>query len=363
MFARKLGWLAAEGSALLLWARFGHPIALALASALILIPLASIPLNLYLRTKLRLKLSADSNLRKGSAGTITLTLENPTFLPVSLRCTLAVENLLTGEVRRKNLDLAPGKTTVTAGSYFCGRLRVQIERARIYDCFGLFGLGMRFREKCHITVQPDCFEMSLTISDAMSAASDAEVYAQHRPGQDLTETYQLREYVPGDSPRQIHWKLSGKLDRLIVRDPGLPITQDVLLFWERTGESPVPELSDAQAEILVSLGRSLLEESIPFQIGWNDGAENRCILHEIRELDDLIAVLPRLLSAAVCPQARHSGAALLTQTRPDVLCSHMVYLAADPAPEALDWQERGHLTVITSIDAENYPAQFRALTI
>ena len=363
MLARKLRWLAVEGSVLLLWARFGRPIALALAAALILIPLASIPLNLYLRKKLRLTLSAEPNLRKGSAGAVTLTLENPTILPVSLRCTLVVENLLTGEIRRENVDLAPGKTTVTAGSRFCGRLRVRTEKARLYDCFGLIGLGVSFREKCHITVQPDCFAMTLTIADAMASTADAEVYAQHRPGQDLTETYQLREYFPGDSPRQIHWKLSGKLDRLIVRDPGLPITQDVLLFWERTGEAADPNLTDAQAEIVVSLTRALLDESIPFQIGWNDGTENRCILHEIRELDDLIAVLPRLLSTAACPQARHSGAALLTQTRPDVLCSHMVYLAVTPAPEAMDWQESGHLTIITSIDAVNYPAQFGALTI
>lgn len=363
MLARKLGWLAAEGCLMLLWARFGSPIALALAAALILIPLASIPLNLYLRKKLRLTLSAEPNLRKGRAGTVTLTLENPTILPVSLRCTLVVENLLTGEIRRKKVDLAPGRTAVTAGSRFCGRLRVRTERARLYDCFGLFGLRVNFDQKCHITVQPDCFEMALTIADPMSSTADAEVYSQHRPGHDLTETYQLREYVPGDSPRQIHWKLSGKLDRLIVRDPGLPITQDVLLFWERTGEAADPNLTDAQAEIVVSLSRALLDESIPFQIGWNDGAENRCILHEIRELDDLIAVLPRLLSAAACPQARHSGAALLTHTRPDVLCSHIVYLAVDPAPEALDWQESGHLTIITSIDAEKYPAQFGALTI
>ena len=71
---------------------------------------------------------------------------------------------------------------------------------------------------------------------------DSDSYSQERPGADLTETFQIREYVPGDSMRQIHWKLSGKFDRLIVRDPALPITRNVLVFWERTGS---PEVSNA----------------------------------------------------------------------------------------------------------------------
>lgn len=371
MIIRKLGWLAAVGCLAVLWVRFGSGGALALAIALVLIPLASVPLNLFLREKIRLKLNAEPNLRKGAMGTVTVALENPNWLPADLTCRLKAENLLNGLTHRERLRFAGQTMATELRSDFCGRLRVTVEQAKLYDCFGLIGIRVRCREKCHITVQPEGFEMSISLAEELGGMAESEQYSQYRPGPDLTETFQLREYVPGDSPRQIHWKLSGKLDKLIVRDPGLPARQDVLLFWERTGDTETPETIDAQAEALVSIGRALLEQDVQFRLGWNDVTENRCILHEIRELEDLIAVLPRLLSARG-GRDRDSGAALLVQTRPDALCSHMVYMAHTPNPAVLDWQGHGHLTVLAvsegydaalRFDETNYPAQLSALVI
>ena len=362
MFARKISWLALECGLLALWIRFGSSAALAAATALVLIPLVSIPMNLYLKKKIRLKLTAEANLHKGDEAEVMLELDNPTAFPVSLSSVLTVENLLNGMILREKVHLTGGQTTRNLQSSYCGRLRLSVENARLYDCFGLIGIPLNRRETCHITVQPDGFETRITLDDHTGSGTDAEQYSQYRSGADLTETFQLREYVPGDSPRQIHWKLSGKLDRLIVRDPGLPVVQDVLLFWERTAPQETPGSLDAQAEVVVSLGRAMLEQDVQFRLGWNDTQENRCILHEIRQLDDLIAVLPRLLSARGGGREHHSGAALLMQTRPDVLCSHMVYVAGTPAPEIRDWHSFGILTIVTP-DETNYPAQLAALKL
>lgn len=51
---------------------------------------------------------------------------------------------------------------------------------------------------------------------------DSDTSSPDRRGSDLTEPFRLREYAPGDSLRQIHWKLSSKLDRLVIREPGMP---------------------------------------------------------------------------------------------------------------------------------------------
>ena len=372
MFARKLCWLAAEGCLLLLWVRFGSAAALALGAGLVLIPLLSLPLNLYLRTKIRWKLTAGSNLPKGKLGKVVLEPLNPTVLPVFLTCTLRVRNLLNGTQCRQRLLYTGQPLETEVISRHCGRLRLTLERARLCDCFGLIGIAVRCPEKWHITVQPDCFETVISLADTAGGMAESEQYSQYRPGSDLTETFQLREYVPGDSPRQIHWKLSGKLDRLIVRDPGLPVIQDVLLFWERTSPEETPGSADAQAESLVSIGRALLEQDVSFRLGWNDVEENRCVLHDIRDLDDLTAVLPRLLSARGGGFGCHGGAALLTQTRPDALCSHTVYLSHTPAPEAVEWDGCGRLTVIAAdggydgallFDETNYPAQLASLVL
>ena len=173
----------------------------------------------------------------------------------------------------------------------------------------------------------------------------AAAMSQERPGADLTETFQIREYVPGDSMRQIHWKLSGKFDRLIVRDPALPITRNVLVFWERTGQSGSVKRIDAQAETVVSACRSLSDSGVQFTLGWNDTDSNVCVLHEICGMEDLVGVIPRLLCAAGRKDGV-GGASLLVQTRPDALCGHMVYIGEEPCADVLQMQRLGHVTAL-----------------
>ena len=91
---------------------------------------------------------------------------------------------------------------------------------------------------------------SVYVSPDANCPDDSENYAPDRTGYDLAEVYALREYAPGDSLRQMHWKLSSKLDKLVVREPSLPVRRSVLVFWERT-QTAAPEQSDAQADVVI----------------------------------------------------------------------------------------------------------------
>ena len=48
-------------------------------------------------------------------------------------------------------------------------------------------------------------------------------YSGARPGDDPGETFDIREYQEGDSIRQIHWKLTGKLDKMMIRQRSFPV--------------------------------------------------------------------------------------------------------------------------------------------
>ncbi len=351
MIAMKLGWLALE--VLLLWcfAWFGSGVALALALLLILLPLCSIPISAYLRKKLEISIEAAVSQRKGDEGSITIKLQNPTvFAALRVRCDVVVQNQLNRETKKQRLVTwaAPKKVqkcSLRVGSEYCGRLRVWVPQVVLYDCFGIFGIRCKCTAVAHTAVQPETFEPNVVLVPNPSAADDSESYSQERPGSDLTETFQLREYVPGDSPRQIHWKLTNKFDKLIVRDPGLPISKNVLVFWERTGETRNPGLIDAQAEVVISLCRSLVDMGIQFTVGWNDTDRNLCITHRIREMDEFVGIIPRLLRATGA-ETGMSGAGLLMQTRPDALCAHMIYIAETPQSEVVDMQRYGHVTML-----------------
>lgn len=338
----------------LLWwcfAYFGSGAALALGLMLILVPLGTIPVSLVQKKKLAVKVEAAISQRKGDTGTISLKLENPTVFPVlRVCCDVIAKNQLNGEIltQRVSTWIFPGKAQICplqVESAFCGRLRVWVSQIVLYDCFGLFGIRCMCDSVTHMTIQPDTFEPTISLLPSPSSTDDSEAYSQEKPGPDLTETFQIREYVPGDSPRQIHWKLTNKFDKLIVRDPGLPVAKNVLVFWERTGESGDPALIDAQAEVVVSLCRSLVDNGISFTVGWNDTDRNLCIVHRIREMDEFVGIIPRLLRATGAKDAV-SGAALLMQTHPEALCAHMVYIAENTQSEVMDMQRYGHVTML-----------------
>ena len=372
MIPLKICWLVLEGLLTVFFLRFGSSEALGLAILLVLLPLGSLPVNLYVGKRLRFSFGGSINLRKKETGEVVLKILNPTGLPVlRLSCMVCTENQLNGQSSKLRIhSWIPGKTeqsvTFHTGSDYCGRLRISAPRVKLYDCFGLIGISCKTDAVYHVTVQPDTFEPDIALLPYANSIDESDVYAQDRPGSDLTETFQIREYTPGDSPRQVHWKLSGKFDRLIVRDPALPITRNVLLFWERTGQSGDPAILDAQAEVMVSLGKALLERSEQFTVGWNDTDRNLCILHEIQSMDDLVGVIPRLLRATGAKKGI-SGAELLLQTGSHALCAHMVYLAEQPQPGVLEMERYGHVTKLLCgkerltdgicFDAQNYIQQ------
>ena len=351
MIAMKLGWLVLEGLLFWFFLYFGSSGALALWGVLILIPLLSVPGNLMIRRSLEVAVDAGGSLRKGDEGSVTVKLRNPTVFPAfRVVCRITVDNQLNREQNTRQLftyvfPMKQQGATLALGSEYCGRLRIRVEKLKLYDCFGLIGIPCHTAATGYVTVQPETFEPVVQLNSDPNSTDDSDAYSQNRPGFDLTETYQIREYTPGDSPKQIHWKLTNKLDRLVVRDPGLPITRNVLVFWERTGETGDPALIDAQAEVVVSLCRSLMDSGIQFTLAWNDTQQNQLVRHFLKDMEELVAVIPRLLRAGGAKDSV-GGATLLLQTGADALCGHMVYIAQEPQSDVMELQRYGHVTML-----------------
>ena len=240
MAAGRLLWALLLAVLLALTLCTGSAAACAVCMLLLLLPLLALGCDVVCARHVRCALDAPVNLQKGAQGALRLTLQNGAALPVCRAvCRVEVQNLLTGEraLLRAACGLTPhGKQTVELqlSAAHAGRLRVHVDEVRLYDAFGLLGVRGAAQATAGVTVQPDTFRQQVIILPADAPRLDAERYAPDRPGPDLTEPFQIRDYAPGDSRRQILWKLSGKYDRLIVKDASLPVQQDILVFWERT---------------------------------------------------------------------------------------------------------------------------------
>ena len=375
MTLSRIGYALLLLTALALDVFCGSVMTLAPTLLLVLTPLVCLPLHVWAAKRLRLRLESPVNLEKGEAGTLRVTVDNGTWLPLSrIELRLRLSNTLTGqsEVRRCRLSArARGNNTAEyrTASAHCGHLAITADCCRIYDPFGIFGVRVRSVAPVQTTVQPKGFVQTIFVTSDANCPDDSESYAPDRPGADLSEVYQLREYHPGDSLRQMHWKLSSKLDQLVIREASLPVSRSVLVFWERT-QHAAPEQTDAQADVVITCCRSLLETGVQFTIAWNDAAERRCVSRQIRDLDELIGLMPRLLSARESEGL--SGAELFLRSCGEAALSHILYITGRVPEQAYELQQLGRLTVLSgdpadagaiSFDCAHYPEQLAELTI
>lgn len=204
-------------------------------------------------------------------------------------CQLLVVNELTGEETR--MVKATRKQPFVFPVPHCGRILVQVERLWLTDYLGVLPKRIPVEAVCRTTVLPETFPVEVDTRLLLSPADDSDFYEASRRGSDPTEIFQLREYVAGDPVRSIHWKLSSKLDQLIIKEPALPVDRSLLLYWDQRQGSPA--VLDTLAEAVFSLSQALSESGCAYTLGWMEDGMLR--LEEIPDLEALLEHLPLLL--------------------------------------------------------------------
>jgi len=287
-------------AALLLAAFFSGRPAFALAAAVpLLLTLVSFLLNLMVRRRLNLTLNLPPTAAKGSNIEASVSVSNGSRLPCGPALVrLAVKNGLTGETARLTLSisaspLSSGKACFSLSSDRCGYVRVSLERLLLTDWFGFLPLPVKAEATAGTAVLPDTFEPQVTVEVSPLAPEEEEEYSPDKPGFDYSETFQIREYREGDSLKQIHWKLSEKLDKAISRDPSLPVARSLLVFWDKNSAPAGPIGLDAMAEAVSSICQELSRQGLVYTLGYAD--RSGCTLEEVSGTDALLQLIPEAL--------------------------------------------------------------------
>ena len=95
-----------------------------------------------------------------------------------------------------------------------GAFSYKISELRIYDLFGFFHVTRKIDNSREVLIKPTpSMPHFMPDSNGIRARS---LRKSNSPG---SEIYDIREYNPGDSVKNIHWKISAKKDKLIVKEP------------------------------------------------------------------------------------------------------------------------------------------------
>ena len=317
----------------------------------------------YLRVSLCAQLSA----QKGETVEALLTVENDSVLTCAAVCLrVGCRNLLTGKQGERRLRFSvAGKQKRSAAAAFsvqrCGKLEFSLRDLRVYDLFGLYGRKISCDARAYSLVLPELYPVQLSFSDRSSVELDSDEYSMHHPGDDPSETFALREYVPGDRVRSIHWKLTEKTGEVIVRQLGLPVNHSILLLMDNSVSAPcAPEDCEALGELTASVSAALCSAGFAHQIAWFDREED-CIATAQAESDDtLTQALAELLAAQIVPDETTTVQRWLT-TRGPLNYAHVVLLTLRQEQQDVQAADGGAVTVLRAGRLDREGGVFLAL--
>ena len=253
------------------------------------LPLFSLVVSVLAMVRVRLQIEVPKCCLREDAAYATLRAVGG-FLPLPrCRFRLVVQAVMTGqETILKQQVPGQGCWYVPLDTAHCGVLQCRLIKGRVYDYLGLFAFPMRMPPAVELMVEPAARQ-----PEKLPNLNHFLVRRRRpKPGGGFSEEHEMRDYRPGDSMRDIHWKLSVKTDRTIVREAQEPIRGLTLLTFDLCG---TPAEVDSTLEQLLWLSRWLLEHEAVHQIVWVDPESRETAQVTIEETADLEALLPRLL--------------------------------------------------------------------
>lgn len=204
-------------------------------------------------------------------------------------------NVFTGSFKQEQLHLwvPPVAGCVVhqqLNSRYAGRVEARIEEFVVYDFFHIFALYGCGKTSASVLVWPAFDE-----ADEEEVAACVEGFPKEdesrKRGAEYNPDYEIREYIPGDELKSIHWKLTAKQDRLMVRQRQATGRDRINVLVPLSGDK---DENDGLLEALYGLGRLLLHKEYPVQLYWPEkGVLQGCFVAEQGEFENVVS---RILS-------------------------------------------------------------------
>ncbi len=217
---------------------------------------------------------------------LKVTIQNKSIFPVGkIKLFLAYgENQMIKTEKRvlKLSDVLRGKTEAWErfAVFRSGYYDFKVKKIQIFDPLGLFYVTRRRKSVAHVMVLPKLEEVPVKLGDSVKHFyGETMDYDEDHPGKDSSEVFGVREFQEGDKLQRIHWKLSARMDDLMVKEDSLPKSCAVVLF--------MPESTADNGEMLdyaASLSFSLMDAKCAHFVAWQ--SKSRSDVMRMRVTDE-----------------------------------------------------------------------------
>lgn len=183
---------------------------------------------------------------------------------------------------------------------FCGRIDVTAEKYTISDPLNIFAKEIQVGKSSGGYVMPEISKAVIPSEYLDSYNMESYQYSQYEKGNDIGEVFGIREYTEGDSLKSIHWKLSAKMDEMMVKIPSFPIENNIVIILDNVYceyQKLEKKTRNDLVELFYSLSNELLERELPHSIGFFDSALKEFRIEKVTNKEELASSIPMCLSS------------------------------------------------------------------
>lgn len=222
------------------------------------------------------------------------------FLYPYISVTFSDGNVFLGkQLEKESFSLLPfAKKTFQfkAVAKYRGEYEIGIKSIEFEDYLGIFKLTHKPKSSKVIKVYPRIVELSDVKLKPMLLSESHSV--PNSLSENANTTSDIREYMYGDSIKRIHWKLSSKTDKLLVRkfDATSKANTALILDLTKLNHSPIDNLSieDALIECVVSFAYYLSGNRVNVSLIYYKNEYTEIKAQNILQFQDIYEVLSKI---------------------------------------------------------------------
>jgi len=221
---------------------------------------------------------------------------------------------------------------------YCGDLSIGIQKAYIYDPLKIFKRKIQGDGYNHIIVMPKLVEPDYyTLHTPDNSILDSPYYSKRTSGNDSSEIFDIREYKDGDSVSRIHWKLSAKQDKFIVKEFSMPINKSNVILvelFDGANEQQRKNL-DGVYEMVYAIGNFACIKERAFKLMFYSDSVNGLKIIEIESKDMLIEAIHTLIEEGTYSDKPYALNEFQFIDMPDI--QRVYYITSDISNEIIEF--------------------------
>lgn len=339
--------------------------ALVLLVAMIMIPVIMFISLVIAKHSIKTEFAVSSkSAAKNESFDVQLCVSNKSFIPIGkAEAFIEYYNVFNNQINNIELHFPiqphnSQKVTFQLSSKFCGTVKIQTAYIYIYDPLRIFRFKTGKNTSETVAVLPEGHDVMGIVYQTNRLNEESSIYSEHRPGDDPSEVFDLREYNQGDKLNRIHWKLSSKKDEFIVKDYSLPVDSPAIIFlnllFNENSEYTLP-VFDTLAETLVSLSQFMIDNERIHTIIYYNAQKKQFDEKIISDIDSLAATVSEMIFS-LSDSLYAESPEVYFANNPDMSLASFTYITAENndkiltyIDENIDADLKNALTVVKEI--------------